>query len=49
LKIQNSSARNNLRKSSIYKDLENAAPEVWNEFYRQTLQECPNYFDLPEL
>lgn len=49
LKIQNSSARNNLRKSSIYKDLENAEPGVWNEFYRQTLRECANYFNLPEL
>lgn len=49
LKIQNSSARNNLRKSSIYKDLHDAAPGVFNHFYRQTLQECPNYFNLPEL
>jgi len=47
LKIQNSSARNNLNKSSIYRDIEKADAGVYNEFYRQTLQECPNWFDLP--
>lgn len=49
MKIENSSARNNLRRSSIHKDLAQAAPNVWNEFYRQTIQECPNYFNIPEL
>lgn len=48
LKIENSSARNNIKKSSIYEDLANAAPGVYNHFYRQKLQECPNYFNLPE-
>jgi hypothetical protein len=48
IKIDNSSARNNLRKSSIYRDLDNAEPGVYNEFYRQNLDECPNHFNLPE-
>lgn len=49
LKIKNSSARNNLSKSTIYEDLYKADVGVYNEFYRQTLQSCPNYFNLPEL
>jgi len=47
VKIQNSAARENLRKSTIYHDLAAAAPGVYNAFYRQNLQECPNYFNLP--
>jgi len=46
LKIENSAARNNLRKSSIYEDLKNAAPGVYNQFYRQELKECENIFNL---
>lgn len=46
LKINNSAARGNLQRSSIYKDLDNAAPGVYNNFYRQPLKECPNYFNL---
>lgn len=46
LKIENSAARNNLRKSSIYTDLENAAPGVYNQFYRSELKECENIFNL---
>lgn len=46
LKIENSAARNNLRKSSIYRDLENAAPGIYNEFYRQELKQCENIFNL---
>lgn len=49
LKIENSAARNNLKRSSIYSDLEKAAPGVYNEFYRAELQECDNIFNLPEL
>lgn len=47
-KIQNSSARKNLIKSSIYKDLAHAAPGAFNEFYRGNLVECENTFNLPE-
>lgn len=46
VKINNSAARNNLLKSTIHADLAAAAPGVYNNFYRQTLQECPNYFNL---
>lgn len=46
LKIENSAARKNLRKSSIYKDLDKAAPGVYNEFYRKEIQACPNIFNL---
>lgn len=49
LKIENSAARNNLKKSSIYRDLDKAAPGVYNEFYRAELKECENIFNLPEL
>lgn len=49
LKIENSAARNNLLKSSIYRDLEKAAPGVYNEFYRKELVTCENHFNLPEL
>lgn len=47
VKINNSAARDNLKKSSIYADLEAAAPGVYNNFYRKTLEQCPNYFNLP--
>jgi hypothetical protein len=49
LKIENSAARNNLKRSSIYRDLENAAPGVYNEFYRAEIKQCENIFNLPEL
>jgi hypothetical protein len=47
VKIENSAARNNLKKSSIYKDLANAAPGYHCDFYRDTLKECENQFNLP--
>lgn len=49
LKIENSAARGNLRKSSIYRDLENAKEGAYNEFYRAKLLNCENLFNLPEL
>lgn len=49
VKIENSAARNNLKKSSIYLDWETAAPGVYNEFYRSELLSCDNYFNLPEV
>jgi hypothetical protein len=45
-KIENSSAKVNLKKSSIYKDLSSAREGVYNEFYRSHLATCPNYFNL---
>jgi hypothetical protein len=47
MKIQNSAARNNLLKSSINKDLENAKEGVYNEFYRKELKKCENIFNIP--
>lgn len=47
LKIENSAARKNLLKSSIFTDLHRAAPFVYNEFYRAEIQECENIFNLP--
>lgn len=49
LKIENSAARNNLKRSTIYSDLEKAALGVYNEFYRSNLVSCENHFNLPEL
>jgi hypothetical protein len=49
LKINNSSASKNLKKSSIYRDLNEAKEGHYNEFYRSHLTVCDNYFNLPEL
>lgn len=49
LKIENSAARNNLKVSSIYRDLENAKEGHYNEFYRSHLVTCDNIFNIPEL
>lgn len=46
LKIENSSARDNLRKSSILEDVQNAKPGYYSKFYRQTLTEVPNKFGI---
>lgn len=47
MKINNSSAAKNLKRSTIYEDLNNAAPGMLNRFYRDTLKECDNKFNLP--
>jgi hypothetical protein len=49
IKIENSAASKNLKKSGIYSDLEKAAEGVYNEFYRKTLTTCDNLFNIPEL
>lgn len=49
LKIDNSSASKNLKKSSIYRDLENAKEGYYCEFYRSHLTKCDNPFKIPEL
>ncbi len=46
LKIENSAARKNLKNSSIYNDLAKAGVGVYNEFYRDTIKECENIFNL---
>ena len=45
-KINNSSARNNLLKSTIKQDLAKAAPGVYCDFYRDTIKECENKFGI---
>jgi hypothetical protein len=49
LKIENSVARKNLKASTIYADLQKAAPGVYNDFYRAEIKECENIFNLPDL
>jgi len=46
LKIANSPAVRNLRKSTILEDLKNACPGYYCKFYRKTLHECENIFNL---
>lgn len=46
MKIQNSPAVRNLMKSTIFEDLRNAAPGYYCKFYRKTLEEVPNIFNL---
>lgn len=46
MKIANSPAVKNLRKSTIFEDLRNARAGYYCKFYRQTLTECENFFNL---
>lgn len=46
-KIRNSTARSNLERSTILKDLEMAEPGVYCNYYQKTLVECENTFNLP--
>lgn len=48
VKIRNSTARNNIERSTILEDLANAAPGVFCKFYNKTLTECKNPFNIPE-
>ena len=45
-KAMNSTARNTILKSNVFKDLEMAKPGYFCEFYSQQLREVPNYFNL---
>lgn len=45
-KINNSSARNNILKSTIKEDLANASPGYYCKFYRNELKACDNHFDI---
>jgi hypothetical protein len=49
LKIRNSAARKSLEKSTIYSDLENAEVGVYNHFYRDTIKQCENIFNIPQI
>jgi hypothetical protein len=46
LKLDNSSARDNWKKSSIFEDMENAKPGYFSKVYRQPLTEVPNKFGI---
>ena len=48
-KIRNSSARQNIEKSTIVRDYRNAKEGYYCEFYRTKLEACENLFNLPEL
>lgn len=48
IKIENSSARNNIKRSTIYDDLRNTKPGYYCKFYRDELKEVPNQFNIPE-
>jgi hypothetical protein len=47
-KIRNSTARNNIQKSTILKDLLHAEDGYYVEFYRKRLTRCPNLFGIHE-
>lgn len=48
-KIRNSTARENIEKSTIVQDYKNAAPGYFCQFYGKTLEACPNIFGIPEI
>lgn len=47
-KIRNSSARQNIEKSTVLHDLVKSKDGYYCEFYSKTLTSCPNVFGLPE-
>lgn len=49
LKIRNSTASANLKRSTILEDLANAKPGYHVKFYNKTLTECENIFNIPNL
>lgn len=49
LKIRNSTASANLKRSTILDDLANAKPGYHVKFYNKTLTECENIFNIPNL
>lgn len=46
LKMDNSSARDSLKKSTLLADYQDARPGYYSQFYRDTLVEVPNRFDI---
>jgi hypothetical protein len=45
-KMENSTARNNIRKSVVLNDMENAKPGYFCKYYQKTLTEVPNQFGI---
>lgn len=48
-KIRNSTARQNIERSTILQDYLNAKAGYFCKFYNKQLEECPNVFGLPEI
>lgn len=48
-KIRNSTARQNIEKSTIVSDYINAKAGYFCNFYGKVLEECPNVFGIPEI
>ena len=48
MKIRNSTAKNNIQRSSILNDLVDAKDGYYCEFYRKRLMRCQNLFGIPE-
>jgi len=48
-KIRNSTARQNIERSTIVQDYLNAKPGYYCEFYKQTLEACDNLFNIPDI
>lgn len=46
VKIENSTARNNIRKSVVLNDLQNAKPGYFCKYYQKVLTEAPNLFGI---
>jgi hypothetical protein len=46
-KIENSTARNNIRKNVLFEDLEKAKDGYYCRYYEKTLMSTPNLFSLP--
>ncbi len=48
-KVRNSTARQNIEKSTIVRDYKNGQEGYYCEFYKATLQGCENVFNIPEI
>jgi hypothetical protein len=48
-KIRNSTARQNIEKSTIVRDYVNAKEGYYCEFYRAKIESCENLFNLPQI
>lgn len=45
-KIENSTARNNIRRNVVLRDMDNAKPGYFCQYYQKTLTEAPNLFGI---
>ena len=49
LKVRNSTARNNIESSTIFRDYADAKPRYYCQFYKARLEACENKFNIPAL